>query len=227
MHIYTYVSLCEYTSSTILFAIFWLDWFVVFVSIQNNSFDINSDKFYLLKIQIYELLPFNIQQRSVQQSTIYVHILWRFKKTEHVQKRVVLCSFCNCCCLYECGNFKREWNSVVTIRSKRCWSFFLRNITVWNYLLGNLFKIKLPEIWLYFCMTVSACIEQLQTEEWNIVLKCTIRRWKIWDKSAFNKFYMTYKFIKDVDERISTIQITWQCRKNKKSILTLTENSKL
>ena len=45
-------------------------------------------------------------------------------------------------------------NSVVTIRSKCCESFFLRNITVWNYLLGNLFKIKLSEMRLYFYMIV-------------------------------------------------------------------------
>ena len=45
---------------------------------------------------------------------------------------------------------------MVTICSKcyaveaRC----LRNITASDYLLGNWFRIKFPEIWLYFYMTV-------------------------------------------------------------------------
>ena len=48
---------------------------VVFVGIQSNSFGVNSDELYLQKILIYELLPFNIQQRSAQQCTIYAHEL--------------------------------------------------------------------------------------------------------------------------------------------------------
>ena len=31
---------------------------------------------------------------------------------------------------------------------------FLRNVTGWDYLLENWFKIKFPEIWLYFYMIV-------------------------------------------------------------------------
>ena len=31
---------------------------------------------------------------------------------------------------------------------------FLRNITGWDYLLGNWFKIKFPEIWPYFYVNV-------------------------------------------------------------------------
>ena len=47
----------------------------VFVSIKSNSFDVKNDDFYLLKIWIYELLPTNIKQRSVQQSIISAHEL--------------------------------------------------------------------------------------------------------------------------------------------------------
>ena len=130
----------------VLFTIFWLDWLVVFVSIQSNSFDVNSDEFYFLKIWIYELLPFNIQQRSAQQSSIYAHELsYYFLRILRIFRGKLCCLlYCirlYCCFWYQCGNFKREWNSVVTIRSKCCKSLFLRNITVWNDLLGNLFKI--------------------------------------------------------------------------------------
>ena len=112
---------------------------------------------------------YNIQQRSAQQCTIQrttkkcstVHylcswtILLLFKNTEHFQKKTVLSWSRNCCSWYQCGTFKREWNSVVTIRSKCCRSFFLRNITVWNYLLRNLLKIKLSEIGFTFTWLFS------------------------------------------------------------------------
>ena len=93
--------------------------------------------------------------------------------------------------------YKREWNSAVTICSKCCGSSFLRNITGWDYILGNWFKIKFPEIWLYFNLTVFPWITFIDKEhsknrilfwslrhdhgrfEVNLFLICFIKRTKL------------------------------------------------
>ena len=46
-----------------------------FVSIKGNSFNVESDDFYLLKILIHELLLIYIKQTSVQQYTLSAHEL--------------------------------------------------------------------------------------------------------------------------------------------------------
>ena len=63
-----------------------------FVSIQSKSFEVKSSGFCLLKVWIYELLPVNIKQRSVQQPTISAHELFFlvFKNDEHFQRKVYL-----------------------------------------------------------------------------------------------------------------------------------------
>ena len=93
--IYIYMCAClrEYTLQVITLTTFWLGWLFVFLSIKSNSFDVRSDDFYLLKIWIYELLLININQSSVQQSTISIYswtTLWVFKNTEQVQRKFLL-----------------------------------------------------------------------------------------------------------------------------------------
>ena len=134
--------------------LFWLDCLIVFVSIQSNSFDVNSDELYLLKIWIYQLLPFNIQQRSAQQSTIYAHELsCYFLRILSIFSAKLYCLCLATVALDTNVEPLKKWNSVVTIRWKCCRNFVLRNITVWNYLLRNLFKIRLSENRLSFYMT--------------------------------------------------------------------------
>ena len=92
-----------------------VSWLFVFVSITSNSFDVNSDDFCLLKIWIYKLMCWTMKTT-----------LWVLKKTEPFQRKVLLSYSRNCCCWYQCENFKREWNSVVTICSESCISSFFK-----------------------------------------------------------------------------------------------------
>ena len=127
-YIFMCVCLCEYTLQVITLTIFWLGWLFVFVSIKSNSFDVKSDDFYLLKIWIYELLLINIKTKKC--STIHYFCswttLWVFKDTEHFQMKFLLSWFRNCCCWCQCGNFKKEWKSVIKICSKCCRSSFFK-----------------------------------------------------------------------------------------------------
>ena len=128
----------------------------VFVSIKCNSFDVKSDDFCLLKIWIYDLLLINIKQRIVQKSTISVHELpYEFLKILSISRQNFYCLILatvavdiNAETLKENGVLLSQFaENVIEAR-------FLRNITGWDYLLGNWFKIKFPEMWLYFYMTV-------------------------------------------------------------------------
>ena len=129
---------------------------LVLVSITSNSFDVKSDDFCLLKIWIYELLLINIKQRSVQQCTIFAHELaYEFLRLLSIFRG----KFC-CPSLATVGvDIKVEiLKENEILLSKFAQNVleprFLRNITGWDYLLGNWFKIKFPETWLYFYMTV-------------------------------------------------------------------------
>ena len=122
----------------------------VFVSIKSNSFDVKSDDFCLLEIWIYELLLINIKQRSVQQYTVSSHELpYEFLRGKfYCLSHATLAVDINVETLEENGILLSQFaQNVVEAR-------FLRNITGWYCLLGNWFKIKFLEIWLYFYMTV-------------------------------------------------------------------------
>ena len=149
--IYTFVCLCVYTLQVITLTIIWLDWLFVFVSI-SNSFDVKSDDFCLLKIWIYELLLINVKQRSVQQSIIFAHeLLSIFRENFYCLSLATVAVDINV------ETLKRNRNSVLLSQfaKKVVEACFLRNITGWDYLLENWFKINFPKIWLYFYMTVS------------------------------------------------------------------------
>ena len=159
-YMYMCVYLCEYTWQVIKLTIFWLGWLFVFVSIKSNSFDVKSDDFCLLKIWIYELLLINIKQRSVQQSTISAHELpYEFLRILSIFR----------------GNF--YWHSLPTVAvginvetskgngimlsqfaQNTVEARFSGNVTGWDYLLGNWFKIKVSRnlaLLLYDCLPIN------------------------------------------------------------------------
>ena len=122
----------------------------VFVSIKSNSFDVKSDDFCLLKIWIYEPLLINIKQRSVQKFTIsalelpyeFLRIVSSFREKFYCLSLATVPVDVNVEILKENDIlFSQFAQNVVEAR-------FLRNITGWDYLLGNCFKTKFPEIWL-------------------------------------------------------------------------------
>ena len=159
-YMYMCVCLCEYTWQVITLTIFWLGWLFVFVGIKSNSFDVKSNDFYLLKIGIYELLLINIKQRSAHQSTISAHEL-------HYEFLRILSIFR--------GNF--YWHSLPTVvvdinvetlkgngimlsqfAQNTVEARFSGNVTGWDYLLGNWFKIKVSRnlaILLYDCLPIN------------------------------------------------------------------------
>ena len=151
------MSLCEYTIQAITLTIFWLGWLFVFVSIKSNSFDVKSDDFCLLKIWIYELLLINIKQRSVQQSTISAHelpyeflrILSIFRGNFYCLSLSIIAVDINVETLKRNGILLSQLFAQKVVETR-----FLKNITGWDYLLGNWFEMNFPEIWLYFYMTV-------------------------------------------------------------------------
>ena len=134
--------------------IFWLGWLFVFVSVKSNSFDVKSDDFCLLKIWIYELLLINIKQRSVQQCIISAHELpYEFLRS------IFRGNFC-CLSLVTVTVdvivetlkvnrilFSQFAQNIVEAR-------FLRNITGWDYLLGNWISRNLA-ILLYDCLPIN------------------------------------------------------------------------
>ena len=160
VYIHVCVSVCIYSWQVITLTIFWLGWLFVFVSIKSNSFDVKSDDFCLLKIWIYELLLINIKQRSVQQSTISAHELpYEFLRILSIFR----------------GNF--YWHSLPTVAvdinvetlkgngimlsqfaQNTVEARFSGNVTGWDYLLGNWFKIKVSRnlaILLYDCLPIN------------------------------------------------------------------------
>ena len=155
---YTYMSVClyEYTLQVITLTIFWFGWLFVFVSIKSNSFDVKSDDFCLLKIWIYELLLINIKQRSVQQSTISAHELpYEFLRILSIFRGNFYClSLAIVAVDINVETLKGNGILLSQFAQNVAEAHFLRNITGWDYLLGNWFKIKFPKIWLYFYMTV-------------------------------------------------------------------------
>ena len=155
-YIYMCVCLCVYTLQVITLTIFWLGWLFVFVSLKSNSFDVKRDGFCLLKIWIYELLLINIQQRSVQQSTISAHeLLYEFLRILSIFRGKFYClSLAIVAVDINVETLKRNGILLSQFAQNFVEARFLRNITGWDYLRGNWFKIKFPEIWLHFFMTV-------------------------------------------------------------------------
>ena len=136
---------------------FLVSWLFVFVSITSNSFDVKSDDFCLLKIWIYELLLINIKQRSVQQSTISAHELpYEFLRILSIFRGNFYCLSLSIIAVdINVETLKRNGILLSQLFAQNfVEAHFLRNITGWDYLLGNWFKIKFPKIWLYFYMTV-------------------------------------------------------------------------
>ena len=155
-YVYMCVCLFVYNLQVITLNIFWLDWLFLFVSIKSNSFDVKSNDFCLLKTWIYDLLLINVKQRSVQQSIISAHelpyeflrILSIFRGNFYCLSLAVVAVKINVKTLKRNGILLSQFaQNVVEAR-------FLRNVTGWDYLLENWFKIKFPEIWLYFYMIV-------------------------------------------------------------------------
>ena len=140
--------------------IFWLGWLLVFVSIKSNSFDVKSSDFCLLKIWICELLLINIKQWSVQQSIISAHELpYEFLRILSIFRG-------NFCCLslvtvavdVIVETLKGNGILLSQFAQNIVEACFLRNITGWDYLLGNWFKTKVSRnlaILLYDCLPIN------------------------------------------------------------------------
>ena len=157
LYIHVCVSVCIYSWQVITLTIFWLGWLFVFVSIKSNSFDVKSDDFCLLKIWIYELLLINIKQRSVQQSIISAHELpYEFLRMLSIFRGNIYClSVAIIAVDINVETLKRNGILLSQLFAQKVVETrFLKNITGWDYLLGNWFEINFPEIWLYFYMTV-------------------------------------------------------------------------
>ena len=157
--IYTCVCLCECTLQVITLTIFWLGWLVVFVSIKSNSFDIKSDDFCLLKIWIHELLLINLKQRSVQQSTISAHELpYEFLRILSIFRENFYCLSLATVAVDTVETLKGYGILLSQFAHNIVEAHFLRNITGWDYLLGNWFKIKVSlnlAILLYDCLPIK------------------------------------------------------------------------
>ena len=156
-YVYMCVCLCVYNLQVITLNIFWLDWLFLFVSIKSNSFDVKSDDFCLLKTWIYDLLLINVKQRSVQQSIISAHELpYEFLRILSIFRGNFYCLSLSIIAVdINVETLKRNGILLSQLFAQNfVEAHFLRNITGWDYLLGNWFKIKFPKIWLYFYMTV-------------------------------------------------------------------------
>ena len=138
------VSLCEYTIQAITLTIFWLGWLFVFVSIKSNSFDVKSDDFCLLKIWIYKLLLINIKQRSVQQSISSANELpYEFLRILSVFRENFYClSLATVAVDINVETFKGNGIPLSQFAENVVEARFLRNITGWDCLPENWFKIK-------------------------------------------------------------------------------------
>ena len=157
VYIHVCVSVCIYSWQVITLTIFWLGWLFVFVSIKSNSFDVKSDDFCLLKIWIYELLLINVKQRSVQQSIISAHELpYEFLRMLSIFRGNIYClSLAIIAVDINVETLKRNGILLSQLFAQKVVETrFLKNITGWDYLLGNWFEMNFPEIWLYFYMTV-------------------------------------------------------------------------
>ena len=154
-YVYMWVCLCVYILQVITLTIFWLGWLFVFVSIKSNSFDVKSDDFCLLKIWIYELLLINIKQRSVQQSTISAHELpYEFLRILSIFRGNFYClSLAIVAVDINVETLKGNGILLSQFAQNAVEAGFLRNITGWDYLLGNRFNISFSKfgytfIWL-------------------------------------------------------------------------------
>ena len=129
------VCVCEYTLQVIKLTIFWLGWLFVFVSIKSNSFYVKSDYFYLLKIWIYELLLIN-KNKEVFNNPLFLRILSIFKGNFYCNNLATVAVDINVETL--------KWNGILLSQFAQniVEARFLRNITGWDYLLQNWFKIK-------------------------------------------------------------------------------------
>ena len=160
VYIHVCACLCECTLQVITLTIFWLGWLFVFVSVKSNSFDVKSNDICLLKIWIYELLLISIKQRNVQQSTISAHelphefsrILSFFRENFYCLSLGTVAADINVETLKGNGILLSQFaQNIVEAR-------FLRNITGWDYLLGNWFKLKVSgnlAILLYDCLPTN------------------------------------------------------------------------
>ena len=178
--------------------IFWLGWLLVFVSIKSNSFDVKSNDFCLLKIWICELLLINIKQWSVQQSIISAHELpYEFLRILSIFRG-------NFCCLslvtvavdVIVETLKGNGILLSQFAQNIVEACFLRNITGWDYLLGNWFKTKVSRnlaILLYDCLPINniyrpknrilfwSVRQDHGRFEVNLFLICFIKRKKLQD----------------------------------------------
>ena len=80
--------------------------------------------------------------------------LWVFKNTEHFQRNFYCLSFAIVAVDINAETLKKNGIPLSKFAQNVVEARSLRNITGWDYLLGNWFKIKFPKIWLYFYMTV-------------------------------------------------------------------------
>ena len=154
-YIYMWLCLCVYTLQVITLTIFWLGWLFVFVSIKSNSFDVKSNDFCLLKKWIYELLLINAKQGSVQQSIISAHeVPYKFLRMLSIFREIYRRSLAIVAVGINAETLKRNGILLSQFVLNVVEAPFLRIITGWDYLLRNWLKIKFPEIWVYFYMTV-------------------------------------------------------------------------
>ena len=100
-----------------------------------------SNDFCLLKIWIYELLLVNIKQRSVQQSTISADELpYEFLRTLSIFRRKFYC-LCPATVAVDINVETLKENGILLsqVAQNVVDAHYLRNITDWDYLLGNFF----------------------------------------------------------------------------------------
>ena len=119
----------------------------VFVSIKSNSFGIKSDEFCLLKIWIYELLLINIIQGSVEESTISTHKLpYEFSRILSIFREKFYClSLATVAVVINVETLKENGILLTQFSQNIVEARFLRNITGWDYLIGNWFQINLSK----------------------------------------------------------------------------------
>ena len=164
----------------------------VFVSIKSNSFDVKSDDFYLLKIWIYELLLTNIKQRSVPQSIITAHELpYEFLRILSIFRGNFYClSLAIIAVDINVETLKRNGILLSQLFAQNfVEAHFLRNITGWDYLLGNWLKINFSRnlaILLYDCLPINNIYRP----------KNRILFWSVWEdhgRFEVNRFLIYFK----------------------------------
>ena len=159
IYIYACVSVCIYFISHYIYY-FLVKQIVCFCHITSNSFDVKSDDFCLLKMWIYKL----------KGSTMKI-TLWVFKNTKHFHRKVLLLSLTNAAVDINAKTLKENGILLSKFAQDVVEARILRNIAGWDYLLGYWFKVKFPEIWLDFYMTVLPQITFID-QRTEYVLKC-------------------------------------------------------